>query len=129
MKTKTMDIIFFHISCVSDATDESESQEHNELVDDKYLQVLIQLRNMDLLFKKKNIQRYRLVAELCNWSHVHFAVKRFRFLVEWDPSALYNQPDRFGDLPICHAPGYSSIQEFRMRRYSCTLFRYTNIKH
>jgi hypothetical protein len=53
MKTKTMDIIFFHISCVSDATDESESQEHNELVDDKYLQVLIQLRNMDLLFKKK----------------------------------------------------------------------------
>jgi hypothetical protein len=61
---------------------------HYESVDDKYLQVLIQLRQMDLL-KKEDIQRYELLDRLCVSGHgCYFAENRFQFLVEWDPNAL-----------------------------------------
>ena len=59
--------------------------EHNELVDDKYLQVLIHLRKLGL-FIKEDIQRYELLNRLCNEDH--FAKKRFHFLSQWDPNAL-----------------------------------------
>jgi hypothetical protein len=76
--------------------------ECHEPVDDKYLHVLIQLRKMGLL-KKEDIQRYDLINKLCSqvW---YFAEKQFRFLVEWDPSALI-KPNIYGGLPI----GYVAI--------------------
>ncbi|OEU11035.1 hypothetical protein FRACYDRAFT_270915, partial [Fragilariopsis cylindrus CCMP1102] len=70
---------------------------HYESIDGKYLQVLIQLRQMDLL-KKEDIQRYELLDRLCGHScyfaESYFAEKRFQFLVEWDPSALTRISDR-----------------------------------
>jgi hypothetical protein len=62
------------------------TREHPESVDDKYLRILVQLRKVDLL-KKEDIQRYEMLHELCDQFY-YFAEKRFRFLVEWDPSAL-----------------------------------------
>jgi hypothetical protein len=56
------------------------NREYHEPIDDKYLQVLIQLRKMNL-FKKDDIQMNALVTELCN-RYYHFSEKRFRFLVE-----------------------------------------------
>jgi hypothetical protein len=51
--------------------------EHNELVDDKYLQLLIHLRKLGL-FKKEDIQRYELLNILCSKSY--FAKRRFHSL-------------------------------------------------
>jgi hypothetical protein len=76
--------------------------EHHEAVDDRYLQVLVELRNMGLL-KKEDIKRYGFLDELC---------ARFRFLVEWDPSALIH-PGRYRDLPLQCAAWNSSIRGFR----------------
>jgi hypothetical protein len=64
----------------SDVVTNTGNREYHELYDDRYLQVLIQLRKMGLL-KKEDIQRYDLLSYSC-------AEKRFRYLVEWDPSAL-----------------------------------------
>ena len=81
---------------------------HNELVDTKFLQVLIQLRRQGHL-KKEDIQDlfntlYRLPV---------FPEKRFRFLIEWEPSALI-RPDRNGFVPLHDTLRYSSIlQGFR----------------
>lgn len=64
------------------------NQEHHESIDTKYLQVLIQLKELDLL-KKEVIQRYHLLHELCCKHTIgYFPEKRFRFLVEWDPAAM-----------------------------------------
>ncbi|OEU06225.1 hypothetical protein FRACYDRAFT_255571 [Fragilariopsis cylindrus CCMP1102] len=72
------------------------NQEHNEAADNKYLQVLIQLRRMGLL-KKKDIQRYRLLDKLCG--RLILSEERFRFLVEWDPNALLQRNMR-GNVPL-----------------------------
>jgi hypothetical protein len=75
----------------------SDRSEHRELVDDKYLQVLMQLRKKGLL-KKEDIRSYGLLNEFC--LYYYFAEKRFRFLIEWDPNALI-QPNRgHGDVPL-----------------------------
>ena len=130
----------------SDEIDEYHNREHHEAVDDKYLQVLIQLRKMGLL-KKEDIQMYSLFHTLCN-QYYYFAEKRFRFLVEWNPNALID-PNTYGCLPL-HNIVYNnnlSIQGFQLvfengiryypkkkgirtrksngsrRRYSSTLFR------
>ena len=70
---------------------------HRAVVDNKYLQILIRLRQMGL-FKKEDIQRHELLIELVSKDY-HFEEKRLRFLVEWDPSALL-QPNSNGYLPI-----------------------------
>ncbi|OEU12758.1 hypothetical protein FRACYDRAFT_244031 [Fragilariopsis cylindrus CCMP1102] len=91
----------------SDNTElELHNQEHHESVDTKYLQVLIQLRRLGVL-KKEDIQRYGLLYRLC--IEDHFAEKRFRFIVEWDPSAL-TQTNENGWLPIHYASEESSIR-------------------
>jgi hypothetical protein len=87
------------------------NREHHEPIDDKYLQVLIRLRNMGF-FKKEDIQRYGLLHILCSRTH-YFAERRFRFLVEWDPNALIH-PNIYGNLPIHFASHSSSVQGFRM---------------
>ena len=89
---------------------EPHNQEHHESIDTKYLHILIQLRKLGLL-KKEDIQRYGLLCDLC--SREVFAEKRFRFLVEWDPSAL-TKTDRFGQPPIHFAAELSTIRGFEL---------------
>jgi hypothetical protein len=69
---------------------------HHELVDDTYLLVMKKLRQMDYL-KQEDIKRYGIFHILCQQSV--FAEKRFRFLVEWDPTTLV-QPVRRGLVPL-----------------------------
>jgi len=79
-----------------------ETIDRREYVDDKYLQVLIQLRKMDLL-KKEDIQMYNLLNGCLDKPTMTIAPnpeeKRYRFLVEWDPSAL-THTNEFGYSPI-----------------------------
>jgi hypothetical protein len=73
-------------------------QDHHERVDDKYLIVMKKLRQMGLL-KKEDIQQYVILEGL--WDDPIFAEKRFRFLVEWDPSSLLQlQSDRYEHIPL-----------------------------
>jgi hypothetical protein len=95
----------------SDSPIQLGNREYHKPIDDKYLQVLIQLRKMNL-FKKDDIQMNALVTELCN-RYYHFSEKRFRFLVEWDPSALIQTND-CGYLPLHYVTLNSSIREFKL---------------
>jgi hypothetical protein len=89
------------------------NREHHEAADDKYLQVLIKLREMGLL-KKEDIKTYDLLNVLSSQSQCdYFAEKRFRFLVEWDPNALLH-PNRGGHLPIHYVAYRSSIRGFKL---------------
>jgi hypothetical protein len=93
-------------------TDQTErhNREHHEPIDDKYLQVLIQLRKLDLL-KKEDIRGFTLLIELCV-SYYRFSEKRFRFLVEWDPSALTHR-NELGYSPLHYAAyNCSSLRGF-----------------
>ena len=94
---------------LSDNQTELSNQEHNEYLDTKYLQLLIQLRKLGYV-KKEDIQRNGLLHRLCR--NDYFAEKRFRFLAEWDPSAL-TQTYHDGQPPIHCAAEMSSIQGFR----------------
>ncbi|OEU17866.1 hypothetical protein FRACYDRAFT_238294 [Fragilariopsis cylindrus CCMP1102] len=61
-------------------------RDHQELdVNDKYLLVMIRLRQMGYL-RLEDIQRNRLLERLCY--HRFFSENRCRFLVEWDPTTL-----------------------------------------
>jgi hypothetical protein len=95
---------------ISDRT-EFHNREHHESVDDKYLEVLVELRKMGV-FKKEDIQMYGLVGFLCGDGDTYFANKRFRFLIEWDPSSLI-QSRAFGLLLLHDAALLPSIQAFQ----------------
>ncbi|MGK3741552.1 MAG: hypothetical protein ACI90V_008405 [Bacillariaceae sp.] len=89
-----------------------QNREHHELVDGKYLRVLIQLRQMGLL-KKEDIKMYNLLMILCYQSEYnYFAEKQFRFLVEWDPTGLLHADDK-GLLPLQYAAKLASIRGFQ----------------
>jgi hypothetical protein len=62
-------------------------REHVDSVDNKYLQVLLQLRKMGLL-DEKDIQRYVSLKRLCQCYCYYYVEVRFRFLVEWDPNRI-----------------------------------------
>ncbi|OEU14483.1 hypothetical protein FRACYDRAFT_241028 [Fragilariopsis cylindrus CCMP1102] len=79
--------------------------------DHMYLNVMIQLRQMGYL-KKEDIKKYGLVVILCRCRHV-ISEKRFRFLVEWDPTSLIKTDGQTGKLPLHFAATYT-IQNFRM---------------
>jgi hypothetical protein len=85
------------------------NQEHHELVENKYLLVMKKLRQMGLL-KKEDIKGYGLLNNLCN--NDVLAEKRFRFVVEWDPTALL-LPTQYGSIPLYHAAS-NSIQGFQL---------------
>jgi hypothetical protein len=85
---------------------------------------LIQLRKIGLL-QKEDIQRYDLLRTWCT-QYGYFVEKRFRFLVEWDPTLL-TQTDRYGSLPIHYVANFSSVEsnqaiqlalEYGIRYYS-----------
>jgi hypothetical protein len=94
---------------------ETHNREYLEPIDDKYLQVLIQLRRMGLL-EKEDIQEHLLLHDLCHQDI--FSEKRFRFLVEWDPSLLIDTHECNGWLPLHSAAGLLSsdvsIQGFQL---------------
>jgi hypothetical protein len=90
-------------------TFDRDNPEHRQ-VDDKYLQVLIQLRQIGCL-KKDDMQQYGLLKVLCQ--SYHFSEKRFRFLVEWDP-ALLIRIDEHGYLPFHHASICTPIPTFQL---------------
>ncbi|OEU10442.1 hypothetical protein FRACYDRAFT_247546 [Fragilariopsis cylindrus CCMP1102] len=101
---------------------EVHNQEHHEYIDTQYLQVLIQLKKLDLL-KKEDIQKYYLLHELCYKHRIgYFPEKRFRFLVEWDPAAILcarrGCAIRKGRLPLrdvlsFHSSIHSTIRGFK----------------
>jgi hypothetical protein len=98
-----------HSITISDQ-DKTNDREHHAPIDDKYLQVFIQLRKLGLL-KKEDIQRYGLLHRLCRYGY--FAEKRFRFLVEWDPTLLIQTEEYSQNLPFyCIIDYYSTIQRF-----------------
>jgi hypothetical protein len=72
---------------------------HHESGDDKCMFVMKQLRQMGC-FMKEDIQRYDLLERLSCHQRV-FPEKRFRFLVEWDPTLLL-QPNGSGFLLLHH---------------------------
>ncbi|MGK3749528.1 MAG: hypothetical protein ACI8RD_001823 [Bacillariaceae sp.] len=94
----------------------------NHEVDDKYLQVLIRLRKMGLL-NKEDIQEYNLLNQLCTEEYI--AEKRFRFLAEWDPTALAQIDVIIGCLPLHHAAcnnnysirGFQLVFEYGIRYF------------
>jgi hypothetical protein len=74
------------------------------------------------LLKKEDIQRYEMLHELCNQFY-HFAEKRFRFFVEWDPSTLLYPNVAMRAIPLhCAAYNYSLrgfqlVYEYGIRYY------------
>jgi hypothetical protein len=93
---------------LNQSVNEMDTDNHQH-VDDTFHNVMIQLRQMGYL-KKEDIQKYDLVSLLC--SHRVIPGKRFRFLVEWDPTSLIQSEEYSGRLPLYFAT--SNIQEFRM---------------
>jgi hypothetical protein len=97
---------------------ETENQEHHKLIDNKYLLVMKQLRQMNYL-KKEDIQEYDLLNKVCTncYHNLLFAEKRFKFLAEWDPTLLIPiQPDngRRDLLPLHCVAASGSIQGFQI---------------
>ena len=90
------------------SSDASCDEHHQQRVDTIFLAVLIRLRQSGY-FKKEDIQQYQLVHRLCQ-QKVHMAQKRFRFLVEIDPSSLL-QTDQDGFLPFHWT--VRSVEKFR----------------
>ena len=84
-----------------------EEHEYNENV---FLQVLIRLRKMGLL-QKEDIHKYRLLNQLCaQHNSFCFAERRFRFLVDWDPTALMHIKN--DSVPLHSVSFYKSFQAF-----------------
>ena len=87
----------------------TNDRKHHELVDDKYLLVMKQLRQVGLL-KKDDIQMYGLLEKLCLQNVI--AEKRFRFLVEWNPTTLLDTYVKFQPTSLHLAT--MSIERFRL---------------
>jgi len=68
-----------------DGDGDAIEQHRQEIIDAKFLQVLKSLRQANLM-KRDDIREYKLIDILCNQSV--FPEKRFRYLVDWDPSSL-----------------------------------------
>lgn len=65
---------------------ELRNPECHEVIEEKYLEVMKQLRSMGL-FRREDIRRYNLLTQICVYN-VYFPKKRLNFLIDWDPEAL-----------------------------------------
>jgi len=73
---------------------------HYKLVDDKFYNTMEQLKEMNVM-ETEDICKYDLLNKLCfQSSSEYFPVKRFQFLVEWDPAALEYAVPRNGFIPL-----------------------------
>ena len=86
-------------------------EDYHQLIDTKFLEVLVQLQHSGL-FEKEDIQRYRLVHEVCN-EPGYFAEKRFHFLTNWDPSSLVQLGDH-GELPLHYSHFTQTIRQLQV---------------
>ena len=81
------------------------SRDVNTFVDSNYLDVLKELKQMDVFFKK-DICDYELLHHLIkgmrNGDEKYLVEKRFEFLVNWDPYALLHR-NKNGRLPLHYA--------------------------
>ena len=81
-----------------------EDDEHRQLVDESFLDIMKNLRGKGI-FKKEDIRDHGLMWKLCRY--VVFTEKRFRYLADWDPGSLMMRNDRVsrsrGWLPIHYA--------------------------
>jgi hypothetical protein len=71
---------------------------------------MIKFRQMGYL-KIEDIRRYGLLTRLC--SQNVFAETRFRFLIEWDPTALTQAADKNNVCSPLHHAAHSSIRGFQ----------------
>ena len=101
-------VVSSHSSC------DEEYQQH---VDSTFLAVLIRLRRSGYLVEN-DIQQYNLVNTIC--LRKQFSVRRFRFLIEWDPSALLQTDEDGSFLPLHWVA--DNLQAFQVVLDS--LFRY-----
>lgn len=90
--------------------DHKNDVEYLQLVDARVVGVLRQLRTMNLL-RKKDIYEHNLLWELSNG--MYFPEKRFRFLVDLDPTFVVHSTT-FGRVPLHRAAYRSSIQQFQL---------------
>ncbi|OEU06886.1 hypothetical protein FRACYDRAFT_278048 [Fragilariopsis cylindrus CCMP1102] len=105
-----------HRLMLTDQIIDGDNREQQHEADDKFLQVLIKLRQLDLL-KKEDIKRYELLHKLSHCNYI-FTEKRYQMLVEWDPNAL-TQTDRHGVLPfnIATIQGIQFVFEYGIRYF------------
>ena len=76
----------------------NDVDQYRRRVDTKFLETMIRLQQSDdNYFKKDDIKRYYLPYLLCRMQY--FAGRRFRFLIDWDPSSLVHTDDD-GYLPL-----------------------------
>lgn len=97
----------------STAKEYSNDADHHQLVDRRFLGVLVRLKEMGLL-KKEDIMhtnRNLLIYCLPDKETLPFPEQRFRFLSEWNPGALVG---KHGDSPLYHAAECLSITNFRL---------------
>jgi hypothetical protein len=108
--------IFKHLTLTDSEVISYDSEQHHELVDDKCLFVMKQLRQMGYL-KKEDIKRYDLLNRRLSFEYKSmniFPQNRFRFLVEWDPTLLLH-PNTSGCTPLYYAALLSdSIRRFQV---------------
>jgi hypothetical protein len=89
----------------------ARNHEDHEIVDNKYVIVMEKLRQMGCI-RKEDIKTYILMIDICE-QHDNFPEKRFRFLVEWDPTSLLHADD-YIRIPLHYAADIVTIQGFRM---------------
>jgi hypothetical protein len=81
-------------------------QEYQELTDNVCLDVMKELKEIGLMVKE-DILRYDLLMRLCQ--NYYFGKERFRFLVEWDPTALMHTNQQHKCVPLDFAVRASPI--------------------
>lgn len=86
----------------------SSSDEVNQLVDIVCLTQLIRLRRMNL-FKKEDLRDFNLVEFMYSQD---FAERRYRFLIEWDPTLLLDA--REGEWCPLNGTAYNSVRGFQL---------------
>ena len=89
----------------------SNPEGYNERVDHLCLTQLIRLRQMGII-KKEDIHHHNLVYKLFV-NHYFFSERRFRFLVEWDPTVL-TETYNYGRLLLHHATRKCTFHGFQV---------------
>merc|ERR1712085_131339 len=94
-----------------DSSPQGYGEEHDQLVDNLFLRLLVQLRQMGLLIKE-DIQEHQLTHRLLQ--NVVFAENRCQFLIQWDPTSLTQPYQVTGRLPLHLSAKGSTIREFQI---------------
>jgi len=85
-----------------------ENPDDNRNFDIECLALLKYLRSVDL-FQREDIKRYNLLAICCNSPRMRL---RTQFLIDWDPSCLFNKRDN--DTHLHHLAAYCCSPSFKL---------------